>query len=690
MMFDIVIDTGGTFTDAVLMDEDRNISTAKFLTDTVEPANSIMGCIGILANQRGITEQEILADTSTIVIGTTLSTNCVLEKKGAKCCLLYTKGFRDIPELGEKVRHRDIYNLKTPPPSYLIPRYLRFGIEERTLYNGEILTPVNEADVREAVKKAKANDVEVPVICFLHSYSNPAQEEKAAELVRDDYPDVVVSSHILRRWMQYDRLSTAEIAAYVKPTTARFVRSLDKRMKESSFRGTSLFITCAGGVTTPELCLDNPALLIGSGPAAGPLLGKFLAELAGFKDVIIFDVGGTSSDLAMLPGLTIATTTQTMIGEYTNATEAVDVGSIGAGGGSIARLDERNMLYVGPASAGADPGPACYGKGGQVPTVTDADVVLGHIPADYFLGGTMLLETGLAEKVIEEQIARPLGLDTPQAAAAISSLVEDNMANEIFLEAVKKGLDPRNFTLVVGGGAGPVHSVAVASKLGIRQVYIPKQAAVFCAFGAALADYKYILNRFLYRRDDEVDLEEVKALYDGLEEEGIGVLERQGVAKKDMKLIRGAEMRYFGQLHDVDVIVPEAYQREPFSEATLKELIRSFHEKHRALFGWSDPAMPTVLAMLKLQAVGTRAPLKLDKQPVASEEASGALKRKRKVYVKELGRFEETRCYDADLLRHGNTISGPAIIEETKTTVVVPRGAELTVDAYENYLITLS
>ncbi len=689
-MFDIVIDTGGTFTDAVLIDDDRNISTSKFITDTLEPANGIMGCIGLLAQQRGLTEQEMLADTSTLVIGTTLSTNCVLEKKGAKCCLLYTKGFRDIPELGEKIRYRDIYNLKTPPPSYLIPRYLRFGIEERTLYDGEILTPLSEADVREAVRRAKEHDVEVPVICFLHSYSNPDHEEKAAELVRDEYPDVVVSSHILRRWMQYDRLSTAEIAAYVKPTTARFIRSLEKRIKDSSFKGTSLLITCAGGVTTPELCLDNPALLIGSGPAAGPLLGKFLGELAGFTDVIIFDVGGTSSDLAMLPGLTIATTTNTRIGEYKNATEAVDVGSIGAGGGSIARLDERTMLYVGPASAGADPGPACYARGGELPTVTDADVVLGHIPADYFLGGTMRLDTGLAEKAIREHIAEPLGLGTIEAAAAISSLVEDNMANEIFLEAVKKGLDPRTFTLVVGGGAGPVHSVAVASKLGIRQVYIPKQAAVFCAFGAALADYKYILNRFIYRRDDDVDFEEVKTLYDGLEEEGVQVLERQGVAKENMKLVRGAEMRYFGQLHDVDVAVPEAHQREAFSETTLKELIRSFHEQHRALFGWSDPAMPTVLAMLKLQAIGVRRPVKLETRPASGKDASGALKRRRKVYVKELGRFEETPCYEADRLRHGNAITGPAIVEETKTTVVVPPGARLTVDPYENYLITLS
>ena len=241
--------------------------------------------------------------------------------------------------------------------------------------------------------------------------------------------------------------------------------------------------------------------------------------------------------------------------------------------------------------------------------------------------------------------------------------------------------------LVVGGGAGPVHAVAVASKLGIKEVYIPKQAAVFCAFGAALADYKYVLTRFLYRRDDEVNIEEVKGFYDSLEEEGIAILKRQGVAEKDMKLVRGAEMRYFGQLHDVDVAIPETKEGEPFTEATLKELIGKFHEQHRALFGWSDPALPSVLAILKLQAIGMRAPLKLEKQPASAKDASSALKRSRSVYFKELGKFEETPCYDADRLRHGNVITGPAIVEETKTTVVVPQGAELTVDAYENYII---
>ena len=685
-MFEIVIDTGGTFTDAVLMEKGK-ISTAKFPTDPADPAASIVGAIGVLAEQRKRTAQEVLAETTTLVVGTTLSTNCILENKGAKCCLIHTKGFRDIPELGSKVWHRDLYNLRAPGPKYLIPRHLRFGVEERMQYDGEVISPLNTGDVLDAVKKAKERGVEIPVVCFLHSYINPSHEEEVAEIIKNEYPDVVLSSHILRRWMEYDRLSTAEIAGYVKPVTVRFLKTLDKRMREASFKGTALLITCSGGVASPEVVMDNPALLIDSGPSTAPLLGQFLGKLAGFNNVIVLDMGGTSTEVSMLPDLEISTVPYRMLGDYKNSMESVDTSSVGAGGGSIARLDDRKMLYVGPESAGAEPGPACYGKGGQMPTVTDADVVLGYIPTDYFLGGAITLNKSLAEKVITEKVSQPLGIGMEEAAHAIASLVEDNMSNEIFFAAVRKGLDPRDFSLVVGGGAGPVHAVAVAAKLDIKEIYIPRQAAVLCAFGASLADYNYILSRFLYSREDELDLEAVKRLFGTLEEEGRTVLQRQGVAATDMRLTRGAEMRYFGQLNDVNVTLPETNNGEPFTEATLKDLIAKFHEQHRVLFGWSDPGLPTVIAMLKLRAVGVRPPVRIEKQPTSSEDSSVALKRRRPVYFKELGGFVETGCYDPELLHHGAVVKGPAIVEETKTTIVVPQGAQLFVDPYENYII---
>jgi len=689
-MFEIIIDTGGTFTDGVLIDEKQRIGVAKSETDPADPAKSIMSCIARLAEERNMTERDLLRNTTTVSIGTTLPTNCILEGKGAKCCLIHTKGFRDIFELGRTIPKTDIYNLKVMAPKVLIPRYLRFGVEERIQYDGEVIAPLNENDVIEAVRKAKEHQVEIPVVCFLHSYINPAHEERAAEIIKAEYPNVVVSSRILRRWIEYDRLSTATFAAYVKPLLNRFVETLQRRLNEAEFKGTLLFSTGLGDVTTAELSLENPGSVIGSGLATGALMGRFLAELCGFENIITYDMGGTSLDIGVLKDRVITTTTEMVIGDQKNAIESMDITSIGAGGGSIAWIDRLGVLRVGPGSAGADPGPACYGKGGQLPTVTDADVVLGYIPTDYFLGGTILLNQSLAEKAINEKIAKPSGMDTVETASAISSLEEAVMGERVFLSVVEKGYDPRDFVLVVGGGAGPVHGVAVAKRLGMKKVYIPKHSAVFSAFGGVVANYGYVLNRFLYRRDDEANAAEVKALYDSMEKEAVAIFARQGISEKKMTIGRGAEMRYFGQLRDINVTLPEAKTGKPFTKATLKELVASFHNRHQALYGWADPALPATVALLKLRAIGRRRPFELTKQPFIGKNPSGALKRKRRVYFKELGGFIETPCYDGDKLRHGNVIGGPAIIEEKKTTVVVLPASEVTVDAYENYVVTFS
>ncbi len=689
-MFEIFIDTGGTFTDGVLIDERQRISVSKSETIPAHPAKSIMNCITRLAEERKMGTKELLRNTSTVSIGTTLPTNCILEEKGAKCCLFYTKGFRDIFELGRTIPKTDIYNLKVLPPKVLIPRYLRFGVEERIQYDGKIITPLNEKDVHDAVEKAKGYNVEVPVVCFLHSYINPVHEERAAEIIRSEFPNVVVSSRILRRWIEYDRLSTATFAAYVKPLLTRFIENLQDQLKEASFKGTLLFSTGLGDVTTAEFALENPASIIGSGLATGALMGRFLAELCGFINIITYDMGGTSLDIGVLKDRIITTTTEMVIGDQKNAIESMDITSIGAGGGSIAWLDRLGVLRVGPASAGADPGPACYGKGGELPTVTDADVVLGYIPTDYFLGGTIPLNKGLAEKAIYEKIAKPSGMDTVEAAYTIASLEEATMAEKIFLSVVEKGYDPRDFILVVGGGAGPVHGVAVARRLEIKKVYIPKQAAVFSALGGLVADYGYVLNRFFYQRDDEADIERMKSIYSGMEKEALEIFLRQGLGKNKMVIVRGAEMRYFGQLRDINVTLPETKVGKSFTKVTFKELVSNFHDRHKAIYGWSDPNLPATIALLKLRAIARRRPLKLTKEKFVSKNPSHALKRTRRVYFKERGGFVETPCFDGERLRPGNIIRGPAILEEKKTTVVVPLYGQVTVDAFENYLITLT
>jgi len=688
-MFEIMIDTGGTFTDGVLIDDKQSISVAKAETLPQDPARSILNCIARLAEERGMTQEELLKNTATVTIGTTLPTNCILEGKGAKCCLIHTKGFRDVFELGRTIPKTDIYNLKVPIPRVLIPRYLRFGVEERVQYDGAVVKPLKESDVRKAVRQAKGQGVEVPVVCFLHSYVNPVHEEQAAEIIKADYPNVVVSSRILRRWIEYDRASTATYAAYVKPLLTRFVQNLKEQLKEANFKGALLFSTGLGDVTTADLALENPGTVIGSGLATGALCGRFLAELCDFDNVVTYDMGGTSLDIGVLQNRTITTTSEMVIGDQKNAIESMDITSIGAGGGSIGWIDRLGVLRVGPQSAGADPGPACYGKGGQEPTVTDADVVLGYIPADYFLGGTIPLDPKLAEKVINEKVAKPSGMNTIQAAYTVASLEEAVMGERVFLSVVEKGYDPRDFVLVVGGGAGPVHAVAMAKRLGMKKVYIPKHSAVFSALGGVVADYGYVLNRFLGKRDDEADANQVKSLYQAMEKEAKTIFARQGIREKDMALVRGAEMRYYGQLRDIDIFLPETTLGSPFDRTTLKELIAAFHVRHRELYGHADPSLPLTIALLKLRVIGKRRPFTLAKVPSNGRDLASALKRKRQVYWKEQNGFVETPCYDGDRLHHGNVIPGPAVIEEKKTTVVIPPGCEALVDAYENYLVTM-
>ena len=418
-------------------------------------------------------------------------------------------------------------------------------------------------------------------------------------------------------------------------------------------------------------------------------MGRFLAETCNFQNVLTYDMGGTSVDIGVIPERKIATTSEKIIADQKLAIETMDITSIGAGGGSIAWIDDLGLLRVGPSSAGAEPGPACYGKGGQNPTVTDANVILGYIPADFFLGGSISLDQSLAERVVEDHVAKPLRIDTVEAAYSISSVVEANMSERIFLSIVEKGYDPRDFVLVVGGGAGPVHAMSLAATLGMKQAYIPKHAAVFSAFGGTVADFGYILNRFFLRRDDELDLEQVKGIYDSLEGEAVEILARQGVSEENMVLMRGAEMRYFGQLRDINVIIGESKRGEPFTEGSLQALVQTFHDRHRSLYGWGDPALPSTIATLKMHAVGKRPLFALAKQPSTTEDVSGAVKRERQVYFKGNGGFVATPCYDGDRLSPGHVIKGPAIIEETKTTVVVPPGGRIEVDIYGNYVAEL-
>ena len=686
-MFEIAIDTGGTFTDGVLRDLEGDVSVAKFPTNIVDPEMGLMGCIALLAQERHLQVQELLAATETIVIGTTIATNSIISKTGAKCCMITTKGFRDMLELSSRIPKEDPYDLRVHPPEYLIPRYLRFEIDERIQYDGKIITPLKPEDILGALEKAKEHHCDVPVVCFLHSYQNPEHEQQAGEIIKTEYPNVVLSSDILRKRMEGYRFHTAVLAGYVKPPITNFITKLENRLRKDNFKGTILFITSAGGVAHPNVCINNPALMIGSGPAAGPLFSKLLSAKAGFENTVSLDIGGTTADLCILPRGKISTTTEMIVAGHRNAVESVDVSSIGVGGGAIARLDDRGILCVGPESAGADPGPACYGKGGAHPTLTDADVVLGHIPADFFLGGTIPLDTALARDAVMRDVAVPLDMDVTDAAHAIRSIAEENIAKRILLSFFKSGYDPRKFTLVVGGGGGPVHAAALAGRLEMKQLYIPRHAALFCPFGILLADYKYILSRFYNRSGEEIETAALSALYLSMEHEGVDILKGQRIEAQHIQIVPGAAMRYVGQLHSIDVFLPERPVGEPFTEETATSLIGGFHERHREIYGRSDSQMPVTIEEVKLHAVAKRRTFEMTRESLQPEDSSAALKRRREVYFKDLGGFVETPCYDGERLMPGNIVPGPAVIEETKTTVVVPQYYRVQVDGFGNFLM---
>jgi N-methylhydantoinase A len=692
MAYEITIDTGGTFTDGVLLDDQGMISIAKSGT-TLNIWEGIIDCLRILAQEKlGMGLEEMLPKTSTITVGTTIATNTILQSKGAKACMVCTKGFRDVLEL-RRVNKENIYDLRLPKPRILIPRFLRFEVEERIGPRGEVITPLNEAMVREVVRKARdQHHVEVAVICFLHSYSNTAHERRAAEIVKEEYPEVevILSSKVLPRPKEFERFSTAAVVGYAAPSCLKFVKELEGQLRKSHFHGSLLFLSSDGGVVPAEIVPEYPELFLLSGQASAPLLASFWGEQTAFKNMMVVDMGGTSLDIGITPGGQLLTTTGMMMGDQRIALEVMDVKSIGAGGGSIAGLDARGILYVGPESAGGEPGPACYGKGNQRPTVTDADLLLGYIPADYFLGGKIKLDPSLAEKAIRESIAEPLGIDPVEVARKIYVLINTQMADAILLNCVRWGYDPREFIICAGGGAGAVHAVDLARKLGMKEVYIPKLAAVFSALGILKSDFRQFFTQWKPQKETEVDIDEIAKIYKRMETEGIALLERFGVSEESARFVRGAEMRYRGQIYDIKVMLPEVPFGTPFTQNDFKALVKKFHEVHQFVYGYSDLNTRSEMLLVQQIAIGKRRPVKLTVQKDPDHpDPSKALKRKCPVYFEEAGGFIETFSYDGDLLRYGNVIEGPARIEEATTTVIIPPKDRAKVDPFGNYIVSL-
>ncbi len=679
MSYRIGIDVGGTFTDFLLIGPDDLRLVHKTSSTPDDPSVGFVTGLGEIAGLLELDLPALLARTEVMVHGTTVTTNAVLTRRGAATGLLATKGFRDALALRNGLRESP-YDNRLQPPEPLVPRYLRAGVEERTDYAGDEVVPIAEDDVRAACELFRAEGVEAVAISFMHSPAGPAHERRARDLCRELLPGayVTASSDLLPQVRYYDRTSTTVLNAYVGPIITRYLGALTGRLAELDFGGVLLIMQSNGGVATPAEVSERASLSLLSGPASGPAAGLWQLAPHGLADCITIDMGGTSFDAALVKDGAPLVMTDGVVDRWRIALPMIDIHTIGAGGGSIARVDEGGMLQVGPQSAGARPGPACYGRGGTLPTTTDADLVLGYLEPASFLRGELGLDRAAAAEAIEEHVARPLGIPLEQAAAGIYDVVNVTMATGVREVSVRRGLDPRDFPLVVAGGAGPIHAAAIALELEIPLLVVPRESSIFCAAGMLMSDFKHDFVRAYKTPLSELDVPRLEGLLRAMEREGRAVLERERVDPARVEVRAALDLRYVGQWHELTVAV------ETTDPAALAE---AFHAEHDRLFGYASPEMPVEALAVRVSVLGlTTKPALRELAPGAGGEAS-ALRGARPVWSPAERELRETPVYDGLALAPGSAVAGPAVVELANTTIVVLDGFDLSVDRFGAFVL---
>ncbi len=685
-MFRVCVDVGGTFTDCLVLEEATgDLRMFKSPTTPADPSLGFQAAVAKAAAGYDKTLPAFISEVDLIIHGTTLATNTLINQNGAKTGMITTQGFRDVIEIrkGHKNVRTSMYDVFLDPYKPLVPRRRRLEVLERSIDDGTIVTALDEAGVRSAALKLKAQGIESLVVAFLHSYANPTNERRAAQIARETLDGVYVatSSDILPVMREYERFSTTVVSAYVGPVVERYLRALTERLKEAGFAGNLLMMLSSGVVGTVDYCIPRAVQLIGSGPAAAPAGAIYLGQRAGTGDLVSIDMGGTSLDVCLIRNGEIPTTTEGWVADERVATKLVDIQSAGAGGGSIAWVDSLGLLRVGPHSAGGDPGPACYGKGGERPTVTDADLLLGYVPADFFLGGEIPLDPERAATAMGE-VARPLGMSVPEAARAVFATVNAFMADQITEVSTKRGLDVRDLTLVGGGGAGPVHAAFIADHLHIPRVIIPPIAGTFSAFGMFAMDVGRDFARSYVARVASIDYARASAIYDDTEREAQADFAAIGVGADQVPLRRSVDARYIGQFTEVEVPVPAG----PVTPESVAGTVETFHDRHRELYTFNMRWKGVEFLTFRLRATAPKAPFELRRVETGSADASAALKRRRQCWFD--GREISAPVYDGLKLLAGNVIPGPAVIEETTTSVVIPSTYSCAVDHWRNFVLT--
>jgi len=687
------IDIGGTFTDVVMLDEHTgDVYNGKLLSTPKDLSDGVTAIFKRMLKETRIDPQQIVA----AIHGTTVATNAIIERKGAKTALLTTKGFRDVLEIGRELRY-SLYDLYLKMPEPLVPRYLRVEISERLDKDGRVLIEINPDEICRVLSDLNREDIRALAVCFLHSYTDDRHEKKAAEIIRSNYPNlsVSISSEVACEIREFERTSTTVANAYLQPLMEGYLDKLETGLGEIGYMGRLFTMMSNGGISTSDTAKRFPVRMIESGPAAGALAAAYFGMRIKEDNLLSFDMGGTTAKMCVIhegkPTFS-KEVEAARIHRFAKGSgfplkiPSIELIEIGTGGGSIASMDSMGLLKVGPESAGADPGPACYTQGGQNPTITDADVVLGFLDPDYFLGGEMRLDKAAAVKAMEPMADR-LKIDPIEVAAGIVEVANENMAIATRIHIAELGMDPRKFSMIAFGGAGPVHAVQVARKIGLKRVIVPQGAGTLSAMGILVAPPAIDYTHAYVSRLDEIDWGRLNAIYAEMEQRGAVVLKDAGVKPEEMRFERKADMRYVGQGYEISVPIPGGTLRAE----TAKRIEDAFWKEYQRLYG-------RYLDNVTLEGVAWRVwaqgPLPTIELKVGETLRNGSeetpLKGRRNVYFPEKKTFFNTNVYDRYRLDPGERFSGPAIVEERESTMVTGPDSSCHIDEFGSLIVELT
>lgn len=687
-LFRLGVDAGGTFTDFVLAERDGTIHLFKAPSSPEDGTKAIAAGLAQMSEKLGRSVSDIISNCDFCINGTTVALNALIQLTGAKVGLLASAGHEDSIEI--RLGHKEEgyrYDADYPPAPQLAPRELRFPVRGRILADGSEREALNEEDILKAIEVFKREGIKSVAISFLWSIKNPAHEQRAKALIQQHLPDAFVccGSEVYPQIREYTRTSTTLVNAYLSPVMAAYVHKIDQYFKDLGAQQPVRYFQSNGGLAVGDIMRERAVNAINSGPASAPQAGLFIAEPFGINNVITVDMGGTSFDI------TLAQNGQTSLNRNIDflrnriGVPMIHVETLGAGGGSIAHVNTFGMLEVGPQSAGANPGPACYGKGGTLPTVTDANLALGYLKPNAVLGKSVTLNADNAHRAIEEHIAKPLNIDVPYAAYGISAIVNQNMANGIRRITIEQGYDPRDFALICAGGAAGMHIIALAEEMGITRVLVPKFASCLCAFGQIISDVKYtFLATEAMLITPNADFSHLNQTLSRMEQEGVERLKQDGFGEDNIIIERSMEMRYLGQIHECNVQVPNGI----IDAQNANEILEAFHRRHEALFTYAETDNPVELVNVEVTIRGNVSKPDIPKLPAAQGQAADAITEHRNMIFDASHQWINSPVYDGNRLGAGHIVVGPALIEEPTTTIVIKQGWQAQLHESGTYLLT--